>query len=136
MTEIDLTGVNPALLEQSYDHQQMVDWAQSYNAYQRLASKHLPEVLAPLRAVIAETGLVPEWAGVDLLRGLVFWLTRAAANREAPEDVLHEPEFIVVTNALLTRLPSHSRYRPPVGSTSTTPSPQAAAPDPAHPLPR
>lgn len=55
-----------------------LEWAGAYNAYQRLAAtpKALEAVIAPARSEYQRDGRVPEWAGVDLLRGWLFLLYR------------------------------------------------------------
>lgn len=53
-------------------------FALTYDAYARLA--HPPENLArlvsPVTKALAKTGEPPPWAGVDLLRGTLFWIQR------------------------------------------------------------
>ena len=48
-----------------------IRWAQTYNGYQRLAQDpgRLGTLLEPARHEYLRTGHVPEWCGVDLLRG-------------------------------------------------------------------
>ena len=55
-----------------------IDWAASYNAYDRLAGgpNELSALLEPLRAEYRRSGRIPEWCGVDLLRGWAFLLYR------------------------------------------------------------
>lgn len=55
----------------------LTSWAHEYNAYERIAAEHLADVLRPLRTAFDETGEVPDWAGVDLLRAWAFILVRA-----------------------------------------------------------
>ncbi|UDY24663.1 hypothetical protein [Nocardioides sp. Kera G14] len=56
-----------------------LEWAYTYDGYERLASspEALWSVVAPVHEALLTTGRVPEWAGVDLLRGLAFYLVRA-----------------------------------------------------------
>lgn len=56
-----------------------IRWAQTYNGYQRLAQDpgRLGTLLEPARHEYLRTGHVPEWCGVDLLRGWAFYLYRA-----------------------------------------------------------
>jgi hypothetical protein len=57
-------------------HRQVV-WAHRYNGYKRIAgSDALERVLAVPREDYARTGAVPEWCGIDLLRGWAFYLAR------------------------------------------------------------
>lgn len=55
------------------------DWALTYNAYERLAGSpgQLGELLASARDWYESSGQVPDWCGVDLLRGWAFYLARA-----------------------------------------------------------
>lgn len=55
-----------------------IAWASRYDGYRRLAAT-VPELAAVLRPATTEykaTGRVPEWCGVDLLRGWAFFLVR------------------------------------------------------------
>ena len=62
------------------DHatQAEIVWAMSYDGFERIANgpERLEEVFAPLREAYGRTGTVPEWCGVDLLRGWLFLLQR------------------------------------------------------------
>lgn len=53
-------------------------WAHRYDGYARLASSpgDLEALLDPVRLGYDRTGRVPEWCGVDLLRGWCFYLAR------------------------------------------------------------
>ena len=55
-----------------------IDWAGSYNGYHRIAGS--PEMLwgmvEPADRAVRETGAVPQWCGVDLLRAWAFGATR------------------------------------------------------------
>ena len=55
-----------------------LEFAATYNAYNQIAAE--PETLStmyePIRRVWKQTGEVPEWMGVDLLRGLLFLMYR------------------------------------------------------------
>ena len=57
---------------------QALEFAATYNAYNQIAAE--PETLSamyePIRRVWKQTGEVPEWMGVDLLRGLLFLMYR------------------------------------------------------------
>lgn len=64
----------------SVDFDQLfIEWAHTYNGYERLAAGpgKLYELLAPLRHEFDQQGSVPDWAGIDLLRGWAFYLVRA-----------------------------------------------------------
>jgi hypothetical protein len=62
----------------STDETPLLEWAHKYNAYERLASQpeHLLEVVRPLREALERYGAIPDWAGVDLLRGWAFCIAR------------------------------------------------------------
>ena len=60
---------------------QQVMWAHTYSAYERLAGgqqgpRALARLLEPAWREFERTGRVPEWCGVDLLRGWAFYLAR------------------------------------------------------------
>ena len=63
----DLPGVGCSIEE-------ALEFAATYNAYNQIASE--PETLSamyePIRRVWKQSSEVPEWMGVDLLRGLLF----------------------------------------------------------------
>ena len=106
-----------------------IDWAYHYDGYRRLA--HSPETLlnliAEARRETRSTGKVPEWCGVDFLRGWAFYLTRE--DRHGGGYGLTDPASIehVEWSAVLTRLAHHpdarSEERPPMPQ----PSPPASA---------
>lgn len=58
--------------------------------------------------------MIPEWAGVDLLRGLAFFRVRAAAHHEAPEDALDDELFLAVVDALSKHPHARRSDRPPL----------------------
>ena len=72
-------------------------WAHRYDAYARLAGtpESLTALLEPARDEWQRTGSVPEWCGVDLLRGWMFWLARS--ERFGGTD---PSEWIAVVTAL------------------------------------
>lgn len=80
----------------------LIKWAGTYNGYERLA--HTPEgldaVLTPLTEAYRTTGSVPEWAGVDLLRGWAFYCYRA--HRWSGHGPLLEefPEMALIVEAI------------------------------------
>lgn len=113
---IDTTGFSPALRNRTYDGKAVIAWALSYNGYKRLGagSSELVAVLRPLMEDISTSGRVPEWAGVDLLRGLAFWLVRVAAHHEAPEDALDDDQFLAVVDALHRHRDARPKDRPPL----------------------
>lgn len=60
-----------------------VMWVHRYDAYRRLAAtpEGLAAILEPARAEYDRTRRVPEWCGVDLLRGWAFFLVRRDHHR-------------------------------------------------------
>lgn len=56
-----------------------IAWAHEYNAYERLAESpgDLHRLLEPAWAEFERQRQVPQWCGVDLLRGWAFYLVRA-----------------------------------------------------------
>ena len=59
-------------------HEQ-IEWALQYDGYRRLAKtpEKLERVLGPARNSYRSRGNVPDWCGVDMLRGWAFYLARA-----------------------------------------------------------
>lgn len=57
-----------------------MQWALTYNGYERVAENPdaLLAVLRPAMAAYEESGRVPSWAGVDLLRAWAFYRVREA----------------------------------------------------------
>jgi len=74
MSELDMSDL-PAV---SCSFEEALEFAATYNAYNQIAGE--PETLSamyePIRRVWYQTGKVPEWMGVDLLRGLLFLMFR------------------------------------------------------------
>ena len=81
----------------------LIKWAQKYNGYARLASEpeHLWDVVRPMYEVFRADGRIPEWAGVDLLRGWAFYLVRAHrfSGSWAPIEEV-SPEFTAIMEAI------------------------------------
>ena len=50
------------------NEQALIDWAHSYNGYERIADspERLTAVIRPMADEYDRTGVIPEWAGVDL----------------------------------------------------------------------
>jgi len=94
----------------------LVEWAHTYNGYQRLADspEHLWEVVRPLDETFERSGEIPEWAGVDLLRGWVFYVVRA--HRHGGHGSLREehPEFEAIVEAINRHPAASVEDRPPV----------------------
>ena len=91
-----------------------VEWALAYNAYERLAAdpEDLERLLSPARDDFHSTGSVPEWCGVDLLRGWAFYLVRA--DHFAGGGTLGE-EWQAVLSAVREHPAARRRDRPPTG---------------------
>lgn len=89
-----------------------VRWAHSYDGYRRLASS--PEMLASLldgaREDYRHQGRVPDWCGVDLLRGWAFYLAREDRHRGG--DRL-DYEWTAVIQRLRTHQDASGADRPP-----------------------
>ena len=60
-----------------------VRWAHNYDGYRRLATgpEMLAAVLSTARDAYRREGRVPDWCGVDLLRGWAFYLAREDRHR-------------------------------------------------------
>lgn len=56
--------------------QPILEFALTYNAYDRLCSADLGRLVSPVLQPLAKTGRPPEWAGIDLLRGTLFFIQR------------------------------------------------------------
>jgi len=90
-----------------------IDWAHEYDGYARLAGS--PQALATLLETAwrqyHQTGRVPEWCGVDILRGWAFYLTRA--DRHGGGYGLAEGGPMVQEwNAVLERIATHEATGP------------------------
>jgi uracil-DNA glycosylase len=89
-----------------------VRWALSYDGYRRLAStpEKLEKVLRSARNSFASRRAVPDWCGVDFLRGWAFYLVRA--DRHAGGGTL-STEWGAVLDALNVHPHAHVGDRPP-----------------------
>jgi hypothetical protein len=58
--------------------QGILEFALTYNGYERLATEveHLHGVVEPVLTSLAAEEAPPEWAGIDLLRGALFFIQR------------------------------------------------------------
>lgn len=90
----------------------LLAWAGSYDGYQRIAGdgKRIHDVLRPVREALEETGEVPAWAGVDLLRGYAFVMVRA--DRHAGGGTLGR-NFLAVVDAIDRHPATRPGERPP-----------------------
>lgn len=109
----DISRLAAALRARECDGKKLIDWAHRYNGYERLGSE-LGKVLSPLHHEIESSGRIPEWAGVDLLRGLAFWRVRVAANDEAPDYALDDEVFLAAAEAVHKHPHARLGDRPPL----------------------
>ena len=89
-------------MDDSYEYA-LIKWAHKDKAYERLA--HTPErlwdLLQPLREAFERDGSIPDWAGVDLLRGWAFYLVRAHRHGGGYDPLCKEyPEFEAIVAAI------------------------------------
>lgn len=81
-----------------------LEFAATYNAYNQIAAE--PETLSamyhPIREAWSESGKVPEWVGVDLLRGLLFLMFREGHFGYDEDSTL--PQMHQVIEAIRSRL--------------------------------
>jgi uracil-DNA glycosylase len=89
-----------------------IDWAHTYDGYRRLAAspQKLERLLTPARNSFASHDVIPDWCGVDFLRGWAFYLARA--DRHVGDDTLG-PEWAAVLQALTVHPDSRLEDRPP-----------------------
>ena len=84
--------------------EKLIGWALEYNAYDRIAGTDgfpaaLRDMLLPLIESYTEGGVIPRWAGVDLLRAWAFYLVRI--NRHEDGYLLDEhPEMHEIVAAV------------------------------------
>ncbi|WP_245906496.1 hypothetical protein [Mycolicibacterium palauense] len=102
-------------MDVDYDYR-LGSWAHTYNGYSRLASDHraLGEVLRPVREAFERDGTIPDWAGVDLLRGWAFILVRAHRHGGGYRPLREEfPEFAAIVAAIERHPGATEEDRPP-----------------------
>jgi len=94
--------------------QRELDWALTYDAYQRLADSpsELEQLLRGVRRSFYAEGAVPEWCGIDLLRGWAFYLVRD----DHFGATMDEQEWAGVLQALRDHPSASSADRPPRNS--------------------
>ncbi|MCZ0732514.1 SIR2 family protein [Mycolicibacterium iranicum] len=105
--------------------QAVIEWAHMYNAYQRIAAtpEQLSDQIRELTTVFEREGVIPEWAGVDLLRGWAFYIVRAHRHGGAYDPLFVEyPEMVVILDAI-RRHPAASQgdLPPSFGATEARP---------------
>jgi len=99
---------------------EQVEWAHRYNGYARLAltPEHLVQILEPAWHEYRQTNRVPEWCGVDLLRGWAFYLTRADRHGGG-YGLMERGTMIDEWRAVLERIATHEEATaedvPPLG---------------------
>lgn len=103
-----------------------VEWAHKYDAYARLAGspQALATLLEPAWHEYHQTGRVPEWCGVDLLRGWAFYITRA--DRHGGGYGLEEggsmvPEWTAVLERIASHEAAKARDIPPLSTSPEAP---------------
>lgn len=87
---------------------EQVQWAHSYDGYRRLAGtpEALDRLIEPAREEWRRTGCVPDWCGVDFLRGWAFYTARA--DRHGGGYGLDPSGYLVQEwNAVLGALATH-----------------------------
>lgn len=107
-----------------------IEWAHSYNGYERLAGgadgpASLARLLEPAWREYRDSGRVPEWCGIDLLRGWAFYLTRADRHGGG-YDLGEGGGKLDEWNAVLERIATHpgarSEDRPPIEGRGPSPT--------------
>ena len=98
-----------------YATDEVIRWAHCYDGYKRLAAgaPALAELLRPLRQALADTGAIPGWAGLDLLRGWAFLLVRVDTHRGGGGAGLGT-EFAAVVDAIDAHPGAAPRERSPL----------------------
>ena len=93
----DLPGV-------SCSFEEALEFAATYNAYNQIAAE--PETLSamyePIRRAWQQSSEVPEWMGVDLLRGLLFLMFREDHFGNGDDSTLRQMHQVI--EAIRSRL--------------------------------
>lgn len=95
----------------------LIKWAHKYDGYARLARgpENLWDLVQPLHRAFQTEGAIPEWAGVDLLRGWAFYLVRAHRHSGGWDPIQQEyPEFIAIMEAIRLHPGARKSDLPPV----------------------
>lgn len=94
--------------------QDLIDWAQSYQAYERITDRDdLRHVIyEPIRDATTRLGDIPEWVGVDLLRGWAFYIARGH-RWSGHGSILDYPEFELIIEAVRRHPAAEPRDMPP-----------------------
>lgn len=104
--------------DEAYE-QAMIDWAQGYQGYKRIAadSEHLQAVYGPIIDETDRLGNVPEWVGVDLLRGWAFYVARAYRWSGGPVSIFEQfPVFELIAEAVRQHAAAEPLDMPPARS--------------------
>lgn len=109
--------------------QTQIDWALEYDGYRRLAGtpEKLERLLRGARNSYQKHGVVPDWCGVDLLRGWAFYLTRG--DRHSGGGTLGEE-----WRAVLAMLTEHPHAGPADRPPEQGPATAVGESDPGFPL--
>ena len=96
----------------------LIGWAQRYNFYERLADgDNIYALLTPAIREFESTGCIPDWAGVDLLRGWASFLCRSHRWSGGVRTILEQyPEFALIIEALSNHPAAKARDKPPLRS--------------------
>lgn len=90
-----------------------IEWAQAYDGYARLASTadELGRLIAPARNSFRRHGQMPDWCGVDFLRGWAFLLTQ---DDQVADGSPAGDEWRAVLQALRNHPAAKAVDKPPV----------------------
>ncbi len=105
-----------AAFDEQLKHRQIA-WAHTYDGYERLAGEPvggpaaLERVLEPALREFRDTGRVPAWCGVDLLRGWAFCLARSD-HFDGGYQLAEAGGGVSEWEAVLTRVAEHPGTRP------------------------
>lgn len=94
----------------------LINWAQRYNGYERIAEdhEHANPIFEPLQEKLLESGEIPRWIGVDLLRGWAFFIARGHRWSGHNSIFVDCPEFELIAEAV--------RHHPAATPTDMPPS--------------
>jgi len=81
--------------EPGCSYEQIIEFAATYDGYERIAAspERLGEVCEPIRKEWRQAGVLPDWPGIDLLRGLLFLMYREDRHG-GPMGYLDEAEEV------------------------------------------
>lgn len=95
-----------------------ITWARQYDGYGRLAGDHqshhpLKQLINPAREEWRRSGQVPDWCGVDFLRGWAYFLVQVGSPALEPSGP-EGPEFVAVLNAVASHPQAMPAEVPPL----------------------